>query len=209
MSSSASRRQQVVSDALSRVHKILASEAVTRQSLDTILDEVKQLATQSSLWNESDFPPPKPDEYQARYLIDQGDDLTVALYLNVMRPGKFGPPHDHTTWACIAGVAGDEYNTLYKRLDNGREPGKATLKTGEEILVGQGGGVALLADDIHSVRVDGDLPVRHLHLYGRALETLSQRTSFDFDAETCKTMDIGVKSRVAEGEGESMESNSD
>ena len=92
MSSSASRRQQVVSDALSRVHKILASEAVTRQSLDTILDEVKQLATQSSLWNESDFPPPKPDEYQARYLIDQGDDLTVALYLNVMRPGKFAPP---------------------------------------------------------------------------------------------------------------------
>ncbi|WP_349293817.1 hypothetical protein [Marinobacter sp. M3C] len=82
------------------------------------------------------------------------------------------------------------------------------MKTGEEILVGQGGGVALLADDIHSVRVDGDLPVRHLHLYGRALETLSHRTSFDVDAETCKTMDIGVKSRVAEGEGESMESNS-
>ena len=92
MSSSTSHRQQVVSDALSRVRKILASQAVTRQSLDTILDEIKQLATQSSLWNESDFPPPAPDEYQARYLIDQGDDLTVALYLNVMRPGKFVPP---------------------------------------------------------------------------------------------------------------------
>jgi predicted metal-dependent enzyme (double-stranded beta helix superfamily) len=198
MSSSASHRQQIVSDALSRVRKILVSQAVTRQSLDTILDEVKQLATQSSLWNESDFPPPEPDEYQARYLIDQGDDLTVALYLNVMRPGKFVPPHDHTTWACIAGVEGDEFNTLYERLDDGLEPGKASLKTGENILVGKGGGVALLADDIHSVRVDGDSPVRHLHLYGRALETLSQRTSFDIDAETCKTMDIGVKSRVAE-----------
>ncbi|EBA00085.1 hypothetical protein [Marinobacter sp. ELB17] len=75
------------------------------------------------------------------------------------------------------------------------------MKTGKEILVGRGGGVALLADDIHSVGVDGDSPVRHLHLYGRALETLSQRTSFDIDAETCKTMDIGVGSRVAEGDG--------
>ena len=92
MSSSASHRQQVVSDALSRVRQILASQAVTRQSLDTVLDEVKQLAAQSALWSESDFPPSAPDEYQARYLIDQGDDLTVALYLNVMRPGKFAPP---------------------------------------------------------------------------------------------------------------------
>lgn len=92
MSSSASHRQQVVSDACGRVRQILASQAVTRQSLDTILDEVKQLAKQSALWNESDFPPPASDEYQARYLIDQGDDLTVALYLNVMRPGKFAPP---------------------------------------------------------------------------------------------------------------------
>jgi predicted metal-dependent enzyme (double-stranded beta helix superfamily) len=201
MSSSASHRQQVVSDALSRVRQILDSQALTRQSLDTILDEVKQLAAQSALWSESDFPPPAPDEYQARYLIGQGDDLTVALYLNVMRPGKFVPPHDHTTWACIAGVEGDEYNTLYERLDDGRERGKATLKTGKKILVGKGGGVALLANDIHSVRVDGDTPVRHLHLYGRALETLSERTSFDIDAETCKTMDIGVKSLVTEGEG--------
>lgn len=195
MNSSALHRQQVVSDMLRRVRQTLAAQAVTRHSLDTILSELKQLAAQSELWDEADFPSPEPSEYQARYLIDQGDDLTVALYLNVMRPGKFIPPHDHTTWACIAGVEGEEYNTLYERLDDGREPGKATLKTGEERLVGPGSGIALLADDIHSVRIDGESPIRHLHLYGRALETLTERTSFDIEAGTCKTMSIGVKTR--------------
>ncbi|WP_275289364.1 cysteine dioxygenase family protein [Halomonas elongata] len=197
MDTSASYREQAVSDTLHRINRILDAQVVSRQMLDTILDELMRLAARVELWNDAEFPPPDPDEHQARYLIDQGDDLTVALYLNVMRPGKHIPPHDHTTWACIAGVEGEECNTLYERVDDGSEPGRATLIVTEQRVVGPGSGIALLPDDIHSVKIEGTSPIRHLHLYGRALETLTERTAFDLETGTCRTMDIGVKTRQA------------
>ncbi len=188
-------RQQAVNDVLDRVRHVLDQQQLSRQALDDILFELKQLAACGEFWNAEDFPPPAEDERQARYLIDQQDDQTIALYLNVMRPGKRIPPHNHTTWACIAAVEGEESNTLYRRLDDGLIAGRATLEVDREVVIGPGQGIAMMPDDIHSVMIEGEAPIRHLHLYGRALETLTERIAFDVDAGTCRIMDIGVKTR--------------
>lgn len=188
-------RQQAVSSAIADVRAITGAGPLDRVALARVLDVLKGLAARPALWDPVDFPAPDEDTRQARYLVSEDEDQSFALYLNTMLPGRRIPPHNHTTWACIAGIEGEEHNTVYDRLDDGSVPGKATLRARELVVVEAGSGIAMLPDDIHSVEIKGDHPIRHLHLYGRALETLSERVTFDLEAGTVKPMPIGVQTK--------------
>lgn len=177
-------RQAAVDQTLTAIKAIAASDGITYSSLERIALELKQLAAQRHLFSADQFTSPDPGDPDAstRYLLHKEADDTFALYLNAINPGKNTVPHNHTTWAVIVAVEGDELNRIYTRLDDGASDDHAELRLDREVVVSPGAGhVAFLADDIHSIHVLGDHGTRHFHLYGLALDRLTDRVGYDLD----------------------------
>jgi predicted metal-dependent enzyme (double-stranded beta helix superfamily) len=196
MTDLAAERSQSVDSLIRDVRAMIDSAPLDRSLLARIRACILDLAARRELWGEDHYPAPPEGERQNRYLIGQEGRQGISLYLNVLRRGKMIPPHNHTTWACVAAVEGTEHNILYDRLDDGATPGKAQIRERETHAVTPGDAIAMLPDDIHSVEIRDDEIIRHLHFYGRPLETLDSRVTFDMENGTCKIMEMPVKTKT-------------
>lgn len=190
----AQERQRQVAALVADAKAILASRSLSRDALGEIAGKLEALASQRHLWSEAEYRSPTEAERQRRYLVSEEPDRTFALYLNVMYRSRRVPPHNHTTWACIAAVDGCEANYLYERLDDRSQPGRAALRESRQVRVEPGRSIALMPDDIHAVANLEAPVIRHIHFYGRALEVLDQRLIFDPAAGTCKPMVMEIPS---------------
>ena len=168
----ASERASEIEAAVADVRRIEAEQGVTRQSLEAIKQRLMRLATRSDLFSAADFAPPQPGAKRnsCLYRIAEDADHRFALYANASSGAYGTPAHNHTTWAVIVGVSGEELNCFYERAPQGvRETGRQVVK--------QGTGVAFLPDDLHSIHIDA--PLVNFHMYGLALEQLAQREYYD------------------------------
>jgi len=181
----ATRRGAAIEATIERIRAIEARQGVTRAALAEIEAEMQELAGRQDLFPSSEFAPPPPGEKASRrYLLRQDPDGRFAMYMNALNPGNETRPHDHTTWAVVVAVEGQELNRVYRRTDDASEPGRATLVLDHELTVEPGRGIALMPDDIHSIHTTGAVPTRHLHMYGLALERLDERLAFDPESGT-------------------------
>jgi len=146
----------------------------TAQSICVLMT---QLARDVYLWNPGDFPVPEGKLWQT-YRLHEDADGRHAMYAVAMMPGHRQPPHNHTTWAVIAGVRGQERNALYVREGNNAQ---ADIRHLSDIVIDTGGGLALGPNDIHAIEVLGPEQALHLHLYGRGFSHLHDRMIFDLE----------------------------
>ncbi|MDH4145346.1 MAG: cysteine dioxygenase [Acidimicrobiia bacterium] len=166
----AAERGRLVADAVADI-RALASGEVDRAVLDQIRARLLGLAEHGELFGADDFPPPQGDGARGSclYRVSQDADDTFALYVNSCADRTDTPAHNHTTWAVVVGLEGEELNRFYRRTAGGvEEIGRDTVRLGA--------GIAMLPDDLHSIHIRGG--GRFFHMYGLALERLDQRVYF-------------------------------
>ena len=72
------------------------------------------------------------------HLLHEEPDHTLAVFALAWLPGRGAPPHNHGTWAVVAGVDGPEKNVFWTRLDDGSRPGYAEIEAQGEQVFGPG-----------------------------------------------------------------------
>jgi predicted metal-dependent enzyme (double-stranded beta helix superfamily) len=173
----APERQRAVASCLDDIRAILGDAGVDRAALERIKSRLLALASRRDLFTFAQFP--LRHERSTMHVLAEDDGDGLALYAVAAQGESATPPHDHTTWAVVVGIEGEEMNKLWRRVDDGASPGKAELEQIEETLVAPGTGVALMPEDIHSIHRASDAPLLHFHLYGRSIERLPERKQFD------------------------------
>jgi len=164
-------RAEKIAQTVAHIRKLVGErDVVTYDILAKIKGELVTLAKREHLFALDDFPYPDAQDSHRSYLyrLSEDDDHRFALYVHVTNKGVDAPPHDHTTWAVIVGVLGNEENRFYKKVPTGVDV------TGGDI-VRNGHGVTLLPDDVHSIHTEAGEVVLNFHMYGLALEQLSER----------------------------------
>lgn len=185
------QRRGAIAETLERVRAIAAEQGVNRPALEAIKEALVELALRPGLFPRDDFPAGRDrEEFHPIYRLAEDPDHSFALYMSTADPGKKVPPHNHTTWAVIVGVDGEEENFFYERTDDGKAPGRAELRQVGHEVVRRGTGVCLMPEDIHHIQTGGERPTLHLHLYGLALEQLTGRIAFDTAEGTCRVFPI-------------------
>ncbi len=166
----AAARKKAVADAVMRVRAIETAQGVTRRSLEDIKAVLIELAGKKDLFPLDDFMRPGggPKLDNALFRLHEDDDHRFALYGQMSTQPRDTPAHDHTTWAVVVGMYGQELNRFYDHHDGG-------VQETTEVMVEDGTGVALMPEDLHSIHMHAREPVLNFHMYGLGLEQLSGR----------------------------------
>lgn len=167
-------RGEVVEAFLQQI-RVINQRGVDREALKEIVALLEQLAERRDLFNFDTFPAPVPGEGDTAFRYRLNDDgETPTLYMNSLLPGKSTLPHNHETWAVIVAVQGQEINYVWTRHD-GDDPQFTRLELEKEVVVQPGTPISFLGEDLHGIKVEGEQPTLHFHLYGRPLESLNGR----------------------------------
>jgi predicted metal-dependent enzyme (double-stranded beta helix superfamily) len=117
------------------------------------------------------------------HLLHEEPDHTLAIVAVCWLPGRETLPHNHGTWAIVAGVDGPERNIFWRRVDDASHAGYAELERINEQTIGVGEVLTMPTGTIHSVANETNAVTLTLHVYGRHLN-FSTRSQFDVAKRT-------------------------
>ena len=153
--------------------RAFAPEGATEAgAIDWIKPRVARLA-QSPTWAKPEHYECDPEQGFGVHVLHEEPKHGPWIVAVAWLPHRGAPPHNHGTWAVVAGVDGAERNTLWRRR------GEKLERQAEEVI-GPRQVTAFLGNAIHSVINEGPHTSLSLHVYGRNLNCV-ERSQFDPD----------------------------
>jgi predicted metal-dependent enzyme (double-stranded beta helix superfamily) len=173
--------KQLAADLRDLKEQGLDDEAMVRE----VPDLAKRLVLMKHNWLRSYMrePNPEPGASAATYRLHEEPDHSLAVFVVTWLPGDETPPHDHGTWAVIAGLHGHETNHWWKRTDDGSVPGFASVERAGSERIDSGTIIAMPPRAIHSLHNDSDAVSVTLHIYGRNVD-YTDRCKYDPERHT-------------------------
>ena len=118
-----------------------------------------------------------------QYALYRAEDGSLCLFSLVIPAGAETPIHDHLAWGLIGVYRGRQSETVYRRLDDGSDDGRATLAVARQQTVKRGEFYTLLPplDDIHYVKTVSRGPSVSIHLLANDTACVTRHR---FDAQS-------------------------
>ena len=126
------------------------------------------------------------------HLLHEEADHSLAVFVVNWLPGRGTPPHDHGTWAVVAGIEGVERNLRYRRSDDASRDDYAELEIKKEFDALPGEALCIRSGGIHKVSNETDQLTLSLHTYGRHINH-TNRSQFDTDNNQRKQFIVNVE----------------
>ena len=128
--------------------------------LEEARDYVKRLVMMKHNWLRSSMcQPGESPSLPSIYKLHEEPDHSLTISVVTWTPGDETSPHDHATWAVIAGLQGYETQHRWKRVGNDIERDGSERIDANTI-------VTLDSNAIHSVHNDSGANSVSLHVYG-------------------------------------------
>lgn len=152
-----------IEDFMARVNEMTRSAEPSAEQIKALAQRLIQLA-RSSAWQICPYREAVAGE-ELLYELAVSPSNGPSLYLVSDGSSVVSPPHEHNTWAVIAGIRGQETNRHYALQSAERK----VVVESSMVEVGPGEVLVLGATEIHSTEVNTSEATFHLHLYGRPL----------------------------------------
>ena len=174
------------------LRRIMRAHSDYAEIFDRVAPLAKELALAKRNWLRPEHHEVNEEQGFGVHLLRQEPDHSLAIFAVAWGPGRGAPPHDHGTWAVVAGVDGVERNIKYNRLDDRSRDDYAELEERCTFVADVGDVVCLRPRGIHAVWNDNEHVTISLHTYGRHV-SFTDRSAFDLETKVATPFRVKVE----------------
>jgi predicted metal-dependent enzyme (double-stranded beta helix superfamily) len=159
-----------VRELIDEAHQVIAATGTDAQRVEALRPAFRRLLHADGWLPEECAAPAEGSRMGGgigQYALYRAEDGSLCLFSLVVPVGAETPVHDHLAWGIVGVYRGTQDETVYRRLDDGTDPGRAALAVSKRQALARGERYTLLppVDDIHFVKTNFDVPSISIHLW--------------------------------------------